>query len=153
MDGRVPMILVMVLMLAYVVWRGVSDPDASLSSNTNDPKRGQELFEQKCASCHEPKAGIPLKAPVLGFYGQEYRMTDRELVETAKQGGHKLDEKALAELSDEDRQAFITMKETMKKTTAALSGQDVRDIVVFLKTSWTSDAQLEHWMITHQPKD
>ncbi|MBF0355727.1 MAG: c-type cytochrome [Alphaproteobacteria bacterium] len=153
MAGKIPMLLVGILMMVYVVWRGMTNPDASLSANTNDPNRGQDLFTQKCAVCHEPKEGIPLKAPALGFQGQEFRLTDRQLVETAKQGGHKLSDEAAQDLSEEERLELEKMRETMRQTTAKLSTQDLKDIVVFLKKSWTSDAQLEHWMITHQPKD
>lgn len=152
MDGRFVMVVVMLLAMIYVGWRGVTNPDATISTISTDLKKGQDLFEKHCAECHFAKEGIPLKAPTLGFYGQEYRLTDRQLVETTKSGGHaKPSPEAAETMTEEERKELDRMRDIMRKTAAKLSGAEVRDIVAFLKKSWTSDAQLEHWFITHQP--
>lgn len=152
MDGRLVMLFFLAVMLVYVIWHGASNQDADISIAANDPKHGQELFDKNCAECHAAKEGIPVKAPALGFYGQEYRLTDRELVATAKQQGeHKLDSIDENNMSTEEIQELVRMRETMKNITAKLSNQEVRDIIAFLKTSWSADAKVEHWIATHQP--
>ncbi len=154
MDGRFVMLVVMLLVLVYVGWRGATNPDAMISTVSADLKQGEEMFEKHCASCHFSKEGIPLKAPVLGFYGQEHLLTDRQLVETARSGGHGKEQEAKdAALGEDQRKQIKAMRETMRQTTAKLSGGEVRNIIAFLKKSWSSDAQLEHWVITHQPPD
>jgi mono/diheme cytochrome c family protein len=145
------MLFFMAVMMAFVVWRGATNPDATISTVSTDLKRGQELFEKHCQECHFPKEGIPLKGPVLGFFGQEYRLTDRQLVEAAK-GKQPAGESAeRRDLTDEERQELEKLREIMRKTTAKLSKADTRNVIAFLKKSWSSDAQLEHWVITHQP--
>lgn len=154
MDGRFVMVIAMLLMLVWVGWRGATNPDAAISTASANLERGQKLFDEHCAECHVSKQGIPLKGPVLGFYGQEYLLTDRQLVESAK--GTRYDKepvKPRSDLTEEQQKQLERLREIMRKTTAKLKGSEVKDIIAFLKKSWSSDAQIEHWVITHQPPD
>jgi mono/diheme cytochrome c family protein len=155
MDGRFFVLFILIAMLLYVGWRGVTNPDAAISTTSADLAQGEMLFDKHCSSCHMPKEGIPLKGPTLGFYGNEYRLTDRQLVETArgKTGHDGQDDENLPNLSDGQKKELNKLREEMRKTTRKLTGAQVRNIIAFLKKSWTSDAQIEHWMITHQPPE
>ncbi|MFA6021867.1 MAG: cytochrome c [Rhodospirillales bacterium] len=154
MDGRFVMVIAMLLMLVWVGWRGATNPDATISTASADLGRGQKLFDEHCSECHVSKQGIPLKGPVLGFYGQEYLLTDRQLVESAKGTRYDKDApKPRPDLTEDQQKQLESLRETMRKTTAKLKGGEVKDIIAFLKKSWSSDAQLEHWFITHQPPD